>query len=383
MSRPYILFCPYLPIMEAVTFAGWELAPLDFFQDRWADPRFKDTAIAFMDRFLDLDHKPIQSPTLLCREGRQLDGEKPPLEVVRALQLALVFAFVDGNPRCQPGNKDRGSAMMTAENADLHVWPINLENKSVVKRTGYLVETHTAQYGAGGGRLTLSPPLDLHLPSMAQGPDPLVLVGLYETILRSLQFPGANRDGEAIRVAVDWFARAWQNTALVGYPERLVYLKIAFEALTGTSNSWKSGRRLREMFEAVPDTRREDSERLVWSPEEKPVHERCWKNRRGHARSTRMTDLEHWFMEFSDARNRIVHEGATPELTYTGPSPSYAGPFFWTAEFLLRSAIKVKLSEIGYDNVWRGQLWRLIREIVEEPTVETVEPQPRSEDDAS
>ena len=368
---------------EPVTFAGWELGPLESFQDRWPDPRFKDRAIAFLGRFVGPNGEPIENPALLCREGRQLDGERPAPEEMRALQLSLVFAFVDCNPRSQPGNDQQGWAMMTAENMELHVWPIDLEQGRVIKSTGYLVSTRTVAYGAGDSGLTLSPPLDLHLPFATRSPDPLVLTGICETVLSSLRSPGAHRDCAALRVAVDWFARAWQNTATVEYSERLVYLKIAFEALTGKSEYWKSAHRLRKMFEALPDTTGEDSEILVWSPEEKPVHERSWEDKCGHTRSTLLTDLEHWFMEFGSARNSIIHEGATPELTYAGPNSAYDGPFFFTAEFLLRGVIKVQLSKLGYDDAWRSLLWRTIKDTWREKTIaETVRPQPPSEEGA-
>ena len=365
VSHPHLLFCPYLCMREPVTFAGWELGPLDSFQDRWADPRFKDQAIAFLRKFVGTNNEPIENPALLCREGRQLDGEAPSPEEVGALQLSLVFAFVDGNPRSRPGNHEHGWAMMTADNADLHLWPIDLEQGRVIKSTGYLVATHTVAFGASDRELALSPPVDLHVPSFVHSPDCLVLTGIYETVLGSLRSPGAKRAADALRVAVDWFAKAWRNTATVEYAERLVYLKIAFEALTGTSNNWKNSRWLRDMFEELPDTTGEDSEILVWSPEEEPVHVRHWKDKCGHPQSTLTTDLEHWFMEFGRARNTIIHKGTTPKLTYAGPNSAYGGPFFATAEFLLRGVIKVQLSKLGYDDAWRSPLYRLIKDTCE------------------
>ncbi len=64
-------------------------------------------------------------------------------------------------------------------------------------------------------------------------------------------------------------------------------------------------------------------------------------------------------MAFGEARNIIIHEGGLPELTYSGPCV-YNGLFFFTGEFLLRGVIKVLLSELGYDNAWRSELWRTI-----------------------
>ena len=350
---------------EPVTFAGWELGPLQSFENRSADPRFKTHAIAFVRKFVGTDNKPIDNPAVLCRQGQQLDGEKPSREEVRALQLSLVFAFVDGNPRNNPASHQRGWAIVTTDNAELHVWPIDLEQGRVIKSTGYLVSMNKVAYETSDPELALSPPLDLHMPFAAHCPDPLVLTGIYETVLKSLRSPGANRDADGVRVAVDWFAKAWHNTATVEDAERLVYLKIAFEALTGTSTNWESARQLRETFEALPDTTGKDSEILVWSPEERPIHTRTWRDKCGHTQSTLITDLEHWFIEFGKARNTIIHKGGTPELAYAGANPAYGGPFFFTAEFLLRGVIKVLLSKLGYDGAWRSRRWRTIKAILE------------------
>ena len=61
-------------------------------------------------------------------------------------------------------------------------------------------------------------------------------------------------------------------------------------------------------------------------------------------------------MAFGDARNEIIHEGKLPPLTYSGSNSAYHGPFFFTAEFLLRGVIKVLLStEFGYENAFRPE----------------------------
>ncbi len=74
--------------------------------------------------------------------------------------------------------------------------------------------------------------------------------------------------------------------------------------------------------------------------------------------SERITDLEHWFIEFGRARNTIIHAGGMPEFAYSHPKSAYNGPFTFTAEFLLRGVIKVLLSDLGYQDAWRGALWR-------------------------
>ena len=83
-----------------------------------------------------------------------------------------------------------------------------------------------------------------------------------------------------------------------------------------------------------------------------------------------MTDLEVWFMEFGDVRNTIIHSGEVPELMYpVNPvyqsatvRSVYHGHFFSTAEFMLRGVNKALLaSKLGYEDIWRPQLWRAIK----------------------
>ena len=361
--------CRILTCFSAPTFRFLWMSPLYSLIGSWDDCSPSRTggltlgsraqAMAFLSKFVGPNDEPIK-PAILCREGKQLDGKKPPDEEVRALELSLVFAFVDRNPRKHPEKQDEGWAIVTADNAELYLWPIDLEHGRITLSTGYMVEVNTGGNKINDPELVLRPPLDLHMPIAASSPDTLVLTGIYETVLESLRSPGKSRTADQVRVVVEWFARAWANTRAVQWPERLVHLKTAFEALTGTSKNWQSAKKLREIFEALPHTTERDSEILVWSPEEKPVHTRTWVDKNGHHQSTLITDLEHWFTEFGKARNSIIHEGRTPELTYAGPNPAYAGPFFFTAEFLLRGVIKVLLSKLGYENAWRSELWRTI-----------------------
>ena len=360
MSRPYLLFCPYLSLDEPVAFADWELGPIESFRNRWENHRFKDQATAFLNKFVEPSNEPINNPALLCRAGKQLDGEKPSDEEIRALQISLVFAFVDNNPRKRPEDNREGWAMVTADNAELYLWPIDLEQGHITLSTGYLVMKTIAGYRIDDPKLVLRPPLDLHMPIRPPSPDPLVLTGIYKTVLRSLCSPGEDSIADQVRVSVEWFAKAWLNTRSILWPERLVYLKTAFEALTGTSTNWRSACKLRKIFEALPHTTERDSEILVWSPEEKPVHTRTWTDKDDQPRSKLITDLEHWFIAFGEARNAIIHKGRHPEPTYSGSNLAYNGDFIFTAEFLLRAVIKVRLSELGYDNAWRTERWRSV-----------------------
>lgn len=370
MPHPHLLFCPYLPLPprdNPVKFAEWELGSLQSFEDRWADSRFKVQAITFLHKFVSSFGEPIENPALLCRKGKQLDGQKPSDEEMRALELSLAFAFIDRNPRLLPENADEAWGWVTADNMELYLWPIDLEQGRVTTNNGLIISVRTGGYHIGDTKLVLRPPLDLHLPSMACSPDLLVLTGIYETVLESLRSPGEGSDSDRVRIALEWFVKAWRNSATLHFPERLVFLKTAFEALTGASMTHESARILRRIFEELPDTTAKDAEYLVWSPEEEPVS-RTWIDRHGQSRSELMTDLEVWLSELGAARNSIIHEGALPELKYPGSNPvyqpttlnsAYHGDIFFTAEFLLRGVIKALLSKKpGYEDAWRSEIYR-------------------------
>src|SRR5262249_35533569 len=192
------------------------------------------------------------------------------------------------------------------------------------------------------------------------------LEAVYRTVLSSLQSPGANPTADRIRTAIGWLVKAWRNTATVHFPERVVFLKTAFEAMTGTSKSHVSAQALRQLFEAVPNTSVTDSELLVWSPAEQPVHNWTFM-KSGKPQTVPVTGLEHWFMSFADARNTIIHQGVVPSLAYTHPqNAGYEGPFVFTAEFLLRAVVKVSLAQCGYPDLWRSAIWRAVKAAYDE-----------------
>jgi hypothetical protein len=136
---------------------------------------------------------------------------------------------------------------------------------------------------------------------------------------------------------------------------------------TGTSNSWQSAERLRALFEGVADTSDSDSEQLIWSPAEKPVHS-VQRRIKGVLTPVQVTDLQHWFLQFAYARNSIIHDGVVPSLDYRSPSPpsAYDGHMVFTAEFLIRAIIKVSLGPLGYPDLWRSAVWRAVKTAMEE-----------------
>ena len=347
MPLPYLAFCPYLDmgINEPIEFGDWELGPLAAFEERWADLKFKTQAKAFLAKFVDGRGQPIKRPSLLCRRQGLIDGTRPSSQEIEALEAAIAFAFLDTNPRRTSSNRQQH--VITADNTELFFWQIDVDTGSVTFTTGIMVETQTGGYRISDEHLAIRPPLDMCMPRGTCTANAMCLKAVYQIVQQSLRTPGVD-DGQAdrLRPAIGWFKKAWRNTETVQFPERVVFLKTAFEALSGTSNSHCTARFLKKLFEAIPRTAAPlDSARLVWSPEERPVHTHTAKN----GKTYQITDLEKWFMAFAEARNKIIHEGKSPSLEYSGSA--YDGHFVFTAEFLLRAAIKVWLSSHGYPDL--------------------------------
>jgi hypothetical protein len=359
MSHPHLAFCPYLPMADVIQFADWEFGPSVAFETRWADERFKYEAKRFMGKFVDPSGEHIE-PTLLCRRGGLIDGALPSNEEIGAVEAAIAFAFLDENPRRTESSKYQAWKVITADNTDIYFWPIDLGSGQVTVSSGLLVRTMCGGWRLSDPELVIRPPLDLHHMRGAISANAGCLEAVYLTTLGSLRAPGERPAADQLHAAIGWLTKAWRNTATVGLPERLVFLKIGFEAITGCSANRQSARILRRLFETLPSTSAKDSELLIWSPLEKPVHPRTFGNK-GKGRTELLTDLEAWFMEFAEARNQIVHQGTVPPLIHSGLAHGYNGHFVFTAEFLLRAAIKALLEGLGHRDLWRSSLSRAIR----------------------
>ena len=253
MPLPFLAFCPYLPMDEPIEFGDWELGPLAEFEERWANPKFKTQAKAFLAKFVDGLGRPIERPSLLCRRQSLIDGTSPSTQEIEALTAAIAFAFLDKNPRLTSLTSQQSWRVVTTDNTEPFFWPIDLDSGDVIVTTGLMVKTSNYQMSAE--HRTIRPPLDLHMPIGIRAVDAKCLEAVYQTVLKSLQTPETDAKADRLRIAIGWLAKAWRNTATVSVEDRVVFLKTAFEALSGTSKSHRTARFLRQLFEAIPHTK--------------------------------------------------------------------------------------------------------------------------------
>lgn len=371
MPHPHLMFCPYLDLTGPIEFAGWRVGPLSAFEAAWGDPVFKDRAEAFLKKFTDAHGKRVENPALVGRTIGPLDGQLPTAHEVDALGAALHFSFLDRNLAYKEGVNDQGWRIVTTDNTDLFIWPIDLETGHVTVTTGGLMRTLSGGFQIDDEELEIRSPLELHMPG-APAAEPDVLAAVYDVCLNSHQTPGANQTTDRIRTAIHWLAKSWKNTTSIDLGDRVVFIKTGFEALTGTSNSRESAKRLRALFESLPDTDDADAETLLWSPTEQPKHARTYKDRTTKQMVTEhLTDLEHWFMALAAARNTIIHDGVVPSLTYTQAGSRYKGPLFHTGEFVLRAAVKASLAGVGHPDLWRTSTYRAVKAAWDETQART------------
>jgi hypothetical protein len=340
---PVLWFCPYLPLLEPVTCGNWRLGPVTAFDAEWGDAEFRERALSFLAHFRDAEGNPIARPTLLAHSDYGLRGCAPRAGQMEDLHARIQFAALDRNPRFTP--EASASDVITADNCDLYVWPIDVDDGSVVVVRGSMMWSKTTGgMRIGDQKLTIAAPLEVHVPR------PITIeAGLMAAADHVFSVPGHAH----LRTAADWHGKAWKKMPSVTPADRVVLLKTGFEALTSTSNSAHSARRLRQLFQRLDAETIDEEDELLWSPAEVPRHERRWTDREGLEHIDILTDLEHWFMAFADTRNDIIHRGAIPSLLYDLNASPYRGHFVWTGEWLLRTAIKIEMAGQGYRDLWR------------------------------
>ena len=360
--RPFLCFFPYLPLGRVESLGEWLLGPVSEFDSKWCDEGFKRQALAFFGHFRDAVGRPIENPTLVARKTSGVDGTRPSDAEIKALQSAVQLAALDRNPRFTPDS--HAWNVVTADECEFFVWPINLVDGYVTTTRGSMMrESVTGGWRISDDRLVIGAPLEIEVLS------PVVLErDLLEAAFKLLH-PEGPADAAHLRAAAVWQTKAWRNTPSIRPEDRVVFLKTGFEALVGESKSRESARLLRELFDQLKEEH-VSADELLWSPGEKQDREWRWTDKSGREHVEPMSDTEHWFMAFSAARNRIIHEGQRPTLVYNEPGSAYNGHFVWTGEWLLRAAIKVEMARFGFPDLWRpgvsGAAYRAVKKAIQE-----------------
>jgi hypothetical protein len=307
-----------------------------------------------MASFRDSTGRPLQNLALLVHGMRGVDGKLPMAPQRLAVQRAIEFATLDQN--ALPSDPNSGHRSATSDNAEMVIWPVDVEGGRVTLFRGSIVSVMAGGHQVGHRGFTVPSPLEINLPASGVTLDDELVAVLYRLFMRrSLNDSEAARRRN-IETAIGWLSQAWRNTPSIRPEDRIVMLKTGFEALFGESNTWKCAESMRKFYEAsLAGVTELGARDLLWSPTETNRLTHTFKNK-----TIPITDLQHWFMAFGSARNAIIHDGASPKLTYRTKRSAYNGHMVFTAERLLRETIKVSLGHFGYPDIWRSQIWRAI-----------------------
>ncbi len=122
-----------------------------------------------------------------------VDGTRPTDEEIGALNLALIFAALEGNPRRTEDTRRNPWSMMTTDNAELHVWPVDVEDGDVTVTSGGIIRTISAGYKIADEQLIIRPPRELFMPMGTCGLKADVLEAVYKVALDAPSAKGRRR----------------------------------------------------------------------------------------------------------------------------------------------------------------------------------------------
>ncbi len=337
--NPHISFFPALPLAKNIELGQWVVGtPPD--ETKWASGRFRELSLKLIRSF---EKRGFKDGALIWHRDRGFDGSKPSDDEIQAIRAAVAFAVLDANDRVPDLNK--GHYMATTDNADLFMQPIDEDGGITHSRKGELKRILVGGMKIGDE----PPPLGDAVEKISS---PVRASAELAVAIYAAAQSGAG-DGPAITTAADWHRGALVNspvmtvTAPADRPQDGIRGAAArppnfLENARVTSARCSKRQRLghRQYLPWIG---------LLWSPKERTNLQRTHKTGDGTTKPDVRSELEDWFMAFTDARNDVIHRGTTTVGSWIYKAPAerpqsrYAGTLFWTAERLLREAIKAKL----------------------------------------
>ncbi len=367
-SPPFILLFPYLPLLEPLEFGPWWLGPLQKYTGTWLSPEFEAAARAFGGAFRMAHGSVLGNPALLVRRDSGANGQRPTPAEREAIRLAVGFGVIERNPYWSPEAQHRAHQVTTSDNADYWEQPLNPEGWIALER-GSRVETTVGGLNLNDEGFAVPVPLELHMPFGGIRLDPVVVEAMYQVLVNAST--GSEASSASIRVATRWLLKSWQNTPSISWEDRLIFVKVATEALTGKDKNTESAKKLEAILASAAEQEGEGigSDDLLWQPNQ-PSYVRHWTDGNGKPRSEEMSAFQHWAMALGDVRNALVHGEDCKNHNYEQNSSPYNGSFVEVGDRVVREAIAILLGECGHPEAWRHgfdrarlQVWRHLKEL--------------------
>jgi hypothetical protein len=355
--HPVVLLFPFLHLTRPIEFGRWWLGPLDKFEGPWLAPEFQDRARRFAGSFRKASHDPITKPALLARTTEGADGQPPTREEMQALELAAGFGVIEQNPYWSEDTRYASWKVGTTDNAALWIQPLD-PGGGIALESGSRVATLSGGLNLADEGFAVPAPLELHTP-FGITLDREVVEAMYSVLTdpqpEHVEFAGR------VRVATRWLLKSWQNTPSVSYEDRLIFVKVATEAITGEDRNDESAAKLEALFASAAEQDGEGvgTDELLWQPDQ-PTFVRVWTTRaaKPQTKAKTVSAFVHWACALGDARNALVHGEDGTTLVYNQEGSPYNGPFVEVADRIVREAIGLLLGQCGHPSVWRRGLSR-------------------------
>lgn len=338
---PEIYLYPYLRISETVICGAWTLEQVETKRLRRQENPRSAGLIRIMERHADHKGKILQTAVVATRTGPEWADEEARGIEVGAFHSAVSFAVLNANAdeRYRIPWESSLLELATSETAIISVTPATaVHGDAYLQRGGPL---NRQVVGGATGHMKFPAPEGLiSIPILSL--DGRLLEAAFSNAMSATasEPSAANQTEREIHAAIHWYLRAWENSPLNTMPDVLVQLKTSLEALSGSSQSKDGVKALRALYAEAAVA--PGGEALLWAGEE-TLYERTtrWGSAEEHPA------FEHWFWNFAETRNSIVHDTLDPEMDYALEGSPFVGNIFRVADRVCRELIRVSLSRLG------------------------------------
>jgi hypothetical protein len=329
----YFVYAPYLPLSFRETIGAWELIPRAALNDADArDAEVARLARGFADVF-ELPREPQHGVGAFARPVDGRVGDERDLDPIIDLRRALVVGALDRNASPYLPEEERspnaGHETYTSDNAVVVAHPVTRDGWTHTI-TGGRVRTrelgiHVLPDEAGVSKVPIRPPGDLQIPLFAPRLDLFYANAAWESVGRGTD------DARRLARAIDWLDAAWRNASALTDELRVPALRAGFEVLFDTHRTSTVRERLSALLDA-PNA---------------PKPKREWPNRPGSPTPAELSDLEWWFVRFSDLRDAFMHGRETDRDDWIHDGRWHTD----VGEWWLRQAIKEAIARDGHDDI--------------------------------
>jgi hypothetical protein len=341
-----VLVAPYLPLSQRTSVGPWELIPRAQLaaadvSEAWVLEQVQHLLNAYREQ----DRSSVAFGVVLrahdARVGDAIDRSKPP-----SLRRAFLAAVLESNPSALTPESERtgneGHARVTSDNVLVYGHPLR-EDGMVADEWGAMAPRLVGGLRLGRPGVRFEGPGEIGIPARSTHFDAEYASAVYA------EFGKESDTSRRIARALDWLGIAWRNTTALEPENRVIALRIGFEALLGAGESTRA---LREALSALID------------PPDAPRTWRSWTERGTVQGPFELTDAEWWFQSFSLLRNHVMHGDETPRAAWSHDGTNHV----WIAEDTLRKAIKETLIREGHSaDLRRDHLERQIRRRITRP----------------